>query len=110
MRRRRCKDPRSYVSFRLYQVPERAVEILEHRHRAVRSLTGLAHEFDAGSLVGVEVAPEIIGVQEQEHSPSRLVADARDLLGIDAARQQQPGPLARSAGRLDDHPALILLG
>jgi hypothetical protein len=85
------------------------MEILEHRDRAEGRLRRLAVELDALRLVRVEVAPEIIGVEEEEYAPARLVADTRGLRIADPACEQQPGAAGR-AGRLDDDPALVLFG
>jgi len=65
----------------LHQVPEIAVEIAEHRDLAIRLDRGRADPFDAGRSESGEIAIEIIGGEEQEHAPARLIADEARLFG-----------------------------
>lgn len=78
---------------RLQEVPEVAVKILEHGDGAVLFLFWLAHEDDAFRQIGAVVAPEVVGVQEEEYTAPGLVSDPRGLLGTDGTREEQ----ARSA-------------
>ena len=50
----------------------------------------------------MKVAPEIVGVQEQENPPARLVADERFLLRRGGAGEEERGGAGRSAGRRDE--------
>ena len=50
--------------------------------RRQENSVGLPNKSNARPAVALVVAPEIIGVQEQEHSPTGLVADEGLLLGL----------------------------
>ena len=73
----------------LHQVPLVAMQIFEDGHRSVLFCLGLPHKRDASGAVGIEVAPETIGVEEQENSSSRLVANAGDLMLVRCPGQEQ---------------------
>lgn len=94
------------VFIELDQVPEIAVQILEYRDHAVIGLFRFSNELDAFGSVIVIVPPEIIGPQEQEYAPSRLVADERFLFFFGSAHEQERGSLPASGS--DDDPAFIL--
>lgn len=91
----------------LQQVPQVAVEVGEHGHHAVVGLFGLADEFDPFRGHGIVVAPEVVGVEEEEHPSAGLVADEGLLFRLGRARQQQRG--AFSTRWRDHHPAFVLL-
>jgi len=94
----------------LEQVPAIAVKVLEHRDLAIGLVGGRADEAYTGCGEGGEVAFEIIGGEEQEDPPRRLVADRRFLFGCDRASEEEGSSVLRRAGRADRHPALVLLG
>ncbi len=56
------------------------------------------------------VAGEVVGAQEQEDAPARLVANAAGLLGRRGTGEQQRGAARRTARRQDPHPSLALFG
>ena len=90
----------------MHQVPEIAVEILEHGDRPVALFRWLAHENDTPAFVDVEIAPEVVRVEKQEHATSRLVSYTRQLLGSHGTRKEQL--CLDRAGRSDQDPALLL--
>jgi hypothetical protein len=73
----------------LEEIPEVAIEVSEHSDRAVGLLLRLANKDDAPALVQVIVAPEVIGIQEQEHASSGLISDSRSLLVADRSGEKQ---------------------
>ena len=56
------------------------------------------------------VACEIVGGEEQEHAPARLIADERGLLRGRGAGEEEGGGVLGRAGGADGDPALALLG
>src|SRR5690606_32945810 len=89
------------------RVPQVAVQVTKHRDRAVWLLRRWAYKLDTGSHKPMVVAPEVVRAQEQEDTPTRLVADQPEPLGRRGASQQQR--CASGAARSDDHPTLVLL-
>ena len=63
---------------RLDQIPQIAVEVGEHRHRAVGLVARRLPELDAALKHRRMVAGEIVRLQEQEDAAAGLVADRRD--------------------------------
>ena len=59
----------------LHEIPQIAVEVLEHSHRAVRRLTRLPGKDDAFGLVRIKVAPEVVGIEKQEDAATGLVSN-----------------------------------
>lgn len=90
----------------LDQVPEISIQIFEDGDGAVGLFFGLADEFDLVCLEGAIVAPEVVGMEEEEDAASGLVADARGLLGRGGAGEQQVG--SGGAGGSDEDPALAV--
>lgn len=90
------------------EIPTGAVQILEYGHGTVRLLAWRPNKANTNTNHAVVVSPEVIGLQEEEHPAAGLIADERLLLLGGGAGQEQRG--TRSAGRRDDHPALVLLG
>src|SRR6188768_2034339 len=78
----------------LDKVPLVAVQVEKDRDGAGRSLGGPANEGDAFRGVGVIIAPEVVGVKEQENAAAGLVADAGFLLDRRGSREQH----VRAAG------------
>ncbi len=54
----------------LVEVPAIAVDVLEYNHHPILLLPRLLAEVDALFLHGVVVAPEVVGLQEQESPPA----------------------------------------
>ena len=94
----------------LHQVPQVAVEILEHGDVGVRLLGGRADEADAAGAVGFVVAVEIVRLQKQKDAPARLVTDEGLLLRRGGAGEEEGGGGGARAGRRDEHPPFVLLG
>ena len=69
-----------------------------------------ADESDAAGAIGFVVAPEVVGLQEQENAPARLVADEDLLLRRGGAGEEEGRGLVARAGRRDERPAFVLLG
>src|SRR5262249_35802885 len=76
-------------------------------HRAVTLLFWLTHEHYAFGFVGAEIAPKVVGVQKQKHTPTGLVAYPRRLLLANRAGEQQMS--SSRAWWRHNHPALVLL-
>src|SRR5690349_4134270 len=89
----------------LDQVPGIAVEILEHRHRAIGFVPGLFAENHSLFQHRAVVACEIVCLQEEEDPPAGLPADRRFLIGIRGAGEQQRRRTL--ALRRHDNPALV---
>jgi len=87
----------------LDQVPEISIQIFADGDGAVGLIFGLADEFDLVRAEGAVVAPEVVGVKEEEDAASRLVADAGGLLGCGGAGEEEIG--SRRAGGSDEDPA-----
>ena len=64
----------------LDQIPQVAVQVLKHRHRAVVLRFRFPNKFDATLRHIIIVAPEIICAEEQKHSAPTLVADKSFLI------------------------------
>lgn len=88
------------------QVPEVPVEIGEHRDLAIGLHRGRADPGDARGREGGMIAIEIVGGEEQEDAPARLVADRGLLLGRGGAGKEDGGGVGRRAGRADRDPPL----
>lgn len=56
------------LPLRLHQIPQVAIEVFEHSDRTEGFFPRFSHEHDAFGLVKTEVAPEVIGVQEQKYA------------------------------------------
>jgi hypothetical protein len=93
-----------HSSSRLQQIPAVPVKVREDGDRCIGLLARLFEKLHAARGHGLVVAPEIIGLQEQEDASARLMADLALLLLPDSFRQKQACP-AGGAG-LDDNPAL----
>src|SRR5688500_19873776 len=91
----------------LQQIPEVAVQVLEHRHRTVRFDLRLAAELHADRDHAVVVTPEVVGIEKEEDATAGLVADRVFLLRVRRSREQQRWPTR--ARRRNAHPALVLL-
>ena len=107
--RAEARGPARLARRELHQIPAVSVEILEHRDLAIGLVRGRPDEADAGFGVGGEVAIEIVGLQEEEDAPARLIADEAFLPGRGCAGEEDGGGMLRRAGRADRHPALVLL-
>ena len=59
----------------LVEIPTVAVEIFKNNHRSVLFLTRFLAEMNPFCLHSVVVAPEIVSLQEQEHSAAALVTN-----------------------------------
>lgn len=94
----------SGLPFGLDQVPEIAVEIGEHRHRAIGFVAWRLVELDAFRQHCLVVAGKIVGFEKEKDPAAGLVADAACLLLAGSFRQEQPRALA--LGRRDGDPAL----
>jgi len=94
----------------LDEVPEVAVEVLEHGDLAVGLLGGRAHEADAAGAVGGLVAVAIVGLQEQQDAPAGLVADERLRPGVEARARRIVGVGPEPAGAASTHLVLLRLG
>src|SRR4051794_11776709 len=70
------------------QVPQRAVEVAEYRHRAVVMHSGRAHELDAGVDQAAVIAREVVGLQEQRDAAAGRIADTSRLLVGRRTREQ----------------------
>lgn len=76
----------------LQQIPQVSIQILEHRDHPVRLFLRLADESDSLRDHLVIVSPEIVGVEEEEHSPACLIPDKRFLLRRGRFRKEQCRP------------------
>src|SRR5688572_28985387 len=88
------------------QIPQVAVQILEHRDRAVALDTWWTYKLNATLYHAVVVPPEIVGRQKEGDAATGLVADEVFLHGVRWAGEQERG--ARRSRWRDDHPALLL--
>jgi hypothetical protein len=78
----------------LDEIPTVAVEILKDSNSAVRLVTRRLDETHASAPHALMVAGEVIRVEEQEHSPSRLVADSLPLRISGGTGQEQNDSVA----------------
>jgi hypothetical protein len=92
----------------LEKIPKIAIEVFEDGYDAVWFFLWVTNEGDTLGPIGVVVAPEVIGVQEEQHSATSLITDARLLMLRRGASQQKTG--LGCARRRHDHPAFALLG
>src|SRR5580658_305075 len=75
----------------LNEIPEIAVEISEHGNLSPGLLGQRPHELDTLRAVAGVVAANVVGVKEQEHAASALIAEARCLFGRGGAREEYAG-------------------
>ena len=94
----------------LHQIPQIAVEIAEDGDRAVIVGGGRADPLDPGGGEARMIAGEIIGGEEQEHAPARLIADEARLFGRGGAGEEDRRGILRSTGRADGDPSFVLRG
>ena len=87
------------------KVPLVAIEVFEDGDGAVGFLTGGLEESDAAGLVGLVIAPEVVGVEEKEDAAARLVADSEGLLRRVGFGEEERG--ASGIGRSDEEPAFV---
>src|SRR5262249_50910698 len=73
--------------FRLDQVPQVAIQNAKYGNGAIRLLGRFANKHYIAGLIELVVAPEVVGVEEQEHTAAGLVADAGLLLFVGSSRQ-----------------------
>jgi hypothetical protein len=88
----------------LKQVPLVAVEVFEDGDGAVGLLARGLEEFDVTGLHESIVAPEIVGVKEEEDAPACLFADGLHLIRTGRLREEELG--AGGAPWGDQKPAL----
>ena len=85
----------------LNQIPAIAVEIEEHRDRAIIIDGGRADPFDAGGGKGGMIALEIVGGEEEEDAPAGLIADKVACSGVAArARRMVVASAGAPGGRM----------
>src|SRR3546814_7767072 len=89
-------------------IPTIAIKVLEHGHRAIGLVAGLADELHASGDKAIVVSPEVVGLQEQEDTAASLIADEDRLLRRRCAGEKQR--CSRAACRRDNDPTLVLLG
>lgn len=65
----------------LDEIPQIPIQIFKDSYRAVGGVLGFPNEAYSGLEHLIVVAPKVIGAEEEEDSPSRLVPDERGLLG-----------------------------
>jgi len=87
------------------KIPLVAVEVFEDGDGAVGFLAGGFEETDAAGLVCFVIAPEVVGVEEEEDAAAGLVADGEGLFGSVGFREEKGG--AAGIGRSDQEPALV---
>jgi hypothetical protein len=64
----------------LEQIPLVTVEVLEDGDGSVGLLPWSFKEADAAGLVGLVIAPEVVGVEEEKNAAAGLVADGVGLV------------------------------
>ena len=77
-------------TFRFKKIPQVAVEVPEHSDGAVAFLLGLPNKDHAPGFERVEVAPEIIRGEKQEHATAGLISNSRRLFIADSSREKEP--------------------
>jgi hypothetical protein len=95
----------SIASGGLEEIPLVAVEVFEDGDGAVGFLAGGLEETDAAGLVGLVIAPEVVGVEEEENAAAGLIADGEGLLGRVGFCEEKGG--AAGIGRGDEEPAFV---
>ena len=73
------------------EIPLVAVEVFEDGDDAVGFLAGRFEETDAAGLVGLVIAPEVVGVEEEKNAAAGLVADSEGLLRSVSFGKQKGG-------------------
>ena len=91
----------------LKEIPQIAVQILEHRNRPVRLFFGLTNEPDSIRYHAGVVPPEIVSVQEERDAPSSLISDIWLLLWGRGPSEKHVR--ACRARRSHDDPPFVLL-
>jgi hypothetical protein len=89
----------------LEEIPLVAVEVFEDGDGAVGFLAWGLEETDAAGLIGVVIAPEVVGVEEEEDAAAGLIADGEGLLGRVSFGEEEGG--AAGIGRSYEEPAFV---
>jgi hypothetical protein len=71
-------------SLGLDEIPEVAVKVFEYSYGTVRLFLRSADEYDTARLVLLVITPKVIGVEEEENTPTGLIADGDCCSGVDA--------------------------
>jgi len=87
------------------EIPLVAVEVFEDGYGAVGFLAGRFEETDATGLVSLVIAPEVVGVEEEEDAAAGLIADGEGLLGRVGLGEEKRG--AARIGRSDEEPTFV---
>jgi hypothetical protein len=90
----------------LQEIPFVAVEVFEDGHGAVGFLAGRFEETDAAGLVGLVIAPKVIGVEEEEDSAAGLVPNGEGLLRSCGFGEEKSS--AAGTGRSDEEPSFVV--
>jgi hypothetical protein len=77
------------VGVGLKQIPQVTIEILEDGNRPVALSHRLPDKDNTLGLIGMKVAPEVIGVEKQEYPASGLISDSRRLFFAGSSRKKQ---------------------
>ncbi len=75
----------------LEEIPLVAVEVFEDGDGAVGFLAWGLEETDAAGLIGVVIAPEVVGVKEAEDAAAGLVADGEGIARESPASAEERG-------------------
>src|SRR5882757_1798545 len=99
-------SPSAHLRPQLQQVPQIPVQVFEDSNGPVSFDLGLPHERNPPLDVVRIVSPEVVGIEKQKDSATRLIAYECFLLGRRGSREHQ----ARAVGSrgCDHHPALVL--
>ena len=89
----------------MQEIPLVTVEVFEDGDGAVGFLAGRFEEADAAGLVSFVIAPEVVGMEEEEDSTAGLVADGEGLLGCVGFGEEKSGAAGIRWG--DEEPAFV---
>ena len=89
----------------LEEIPLVPVEVFEDGGGAIGFLAGSFEETDAARLVSFVIAPEVVGVEEEEDAAAGLVADGEGLFVSVGFGEEKCG--AAGIGRSDEEPAFV---
>ena len=65
---------------RLEQIPKIAIQILEYGNRAIRLRFWFSNEDNPLGSVVIVISPEVVRVEEEEHTARGLIADSLKLI------------------------------
>jgi hypothetical protein len=89
----------------LQEIPLVAVEVFEDGNSPIGFLARRLEETDTAGPVDIVIAPEVVGMEEEEYSAAGLIADGEGLFGSGGFGEKKGG--TAGIGWSDEEPAFV---